>query len=105
MDRIMQNAVSLSELQIEFAERLEIDEIIALSNHIKAGALRVRNKAVAILAFNKSLSMRPISRFLLLDMKTVSHGGISFEGAASTLSCRPNHQVAKSLTWPNIKRL
>jgi len=71
MHRIMQNDIPVAELQNQFSEKLKPGEIIALSNHIKDGTLRARNKAVAILAFHKLFSIRLISRFLLLDMKTV----------------------------------
>ena len=72
MHRIMQNDVPLSELQKEFAVTLEPHEVTALTKHIQSGGLRPRNRAVAVLAFCKSIPILLISRFLLLDIKTVS---------------------------------
>jgi transposase len=72
LHRLMQGDIPVSELQNEFSARLKPGEIISLSNHIKGGTLRVRNKAVAILAFNELFSNRLISRFLLLGANTVS---------------------------------
>jgi hypothetical protein len=72
MHRIMQNDVPLSEMQKEFAGTLEPHEVTALTKHIQSGGLRPRNRAVAILAFCKSIPILLISRFLLLDIKTVS---------------------------------
>jgi transposase len=71
MHRIMQADAPRSELQNQLAGKLEPHDITVLSNHIQGGALRARNKAVAILAFNKPISSRLISRYLLLDTKTV----------------------------------
>jgi transposase len=84
LHRVMQNDIPLPELRSQFAGRLKPDDVMALVSRIKTGALRERNKAVAILAFNKPVSMRLISRFLLLALNTVSrwrnqfrNGGLS----------------------------
>ena len=88
MHRIMQDDVPLSELQTEFAGKLEQHDITALTDHIRGGAIRARNKAVAILAFNKPISPPLISRFLLLDVKIVSKWRNQFRrgGVAAVLS-------------------
>ena len=72
MHRIMQDDIPLSELQNEFTGKLEPHEIATLTKHIKVGRLRMRNKAVAILAFHRLISTRLISKYLLLDTRTVS---------------------------------
>jgi transposase len=67
----MQNDIPLLELQNQFAGKLKPEDVIELTSQIKTGSLRERNKAVAILAFNKPVSMRLISRFLLVGFGTV----------------------------------
>jgi transposase len=71
MHRVMQNDIPLLELQNQFAGKLKPEDVIELTSQIKTGSLRERNKAVAILAFNKPVSMRLISRFLLVGFGTV----------------------------------
>jgi transposase len=90
MHRIMQADVPRSELQNEFAGKLEPHDITALTNHIQGGALRERNKAVAILAFNKPVSLLLISRYLFLDARTVSQWRDQFRkgGIGSVLRFR-----------------
>src|ERR1035437_1815760 len=72
MHRLMQNDTPASDLQNDLAGKLQPNEIASLMSHIRDGDLRLRNKAVAILAFSKSISMRLISSFLLLEARTVS---------------------------------
>lgn len=68
----MQDGIPLPELENQFAGNLTSDELMVLTRQIKTGALRVRNKAVAILAFYRSISIGLISKFLLLSGDTVS---------------------------------
>jgi transposase len=72
MRRVMQNNIPLPELQEQFGGRLTPEELLILAKKIRTGGLRVRNKAVAVLAFNQSYSTNMIARFLFLDSKTVS---------------------------------
>lgn len=72
MHKIMQDAMSASKLQVQLAGKLQPETVAALTHHVRAGPLRVRSKAVAILAINKGISMRMVSRFLFVNHGTVS---------------------------------
>jgi hypothetical protein len=59
--------IPLSELLVEFAGKLEPQDVATLTNHIQGGALRARNKAVAILAFNRpKLSLENIRALVVM---------------------------------------
>jgi transposase len=89
LHRIMQGDIPVSELQSELSPKLKVGEIVSLSNHTKSGTLRVRNKAVAILAFSKPFSSRLISRFLLLGARTVSKWRTKFRKGGVTAVLPP----------------
>jgi len=95
MHRIMQGDIPVSELLSEFSAKFKPGEILSLSNHVKGGALRVRNKAVAILAFNKPFSSRLISRFLLLGGRTVSKWRNKFQRGGITAVLPPKSPSPK----------
>jgi transposase len=91
MHRIMQDNIPAAELQGDLDGKLGPDGVITLTDHVRAGDLRIRNKAVAMLAFSKPVSLRLISRFLLLDTRTISEWRDKFRkgGIAAVLPSRP----------------
>jgi transposase len=81
MHKIMQCEISTSELQVQLAGKLDSETLARFIHHVRLGALRARNKAVAILAISKGVSMRSVSRFLFVNHGTISKWWWTFQNA------------------------
>ena len=103
MHRMMQNDIPLEELQDQFAGKLTPDQVIALNRQIKTGTLRNRNKGVAILAFNKPVSACHISKFLLLNLKTVTGWRSEFRKGGIEPVMRYKSRSPKKTDLPKYK--
>lgn len=97
MNCIMQDDIPLVELQNQFAGSFKANEVLALTSHIKTGPLRLRNKAVALLTFKRPISIRLISRFLHLNINTVTKWRKEFQrGGISAVLTRSSQNPKKS---------
>jgi transposase len=69
MLRVLQCREPVSKIRAEVGDISDLDQLL---KDIRTGALRDRNKALAVLAHHRGVSFRSIARFLHLDMRAVS---------------------------------
>jgi transposase len=84
--KAMQNAISCEDMYVDLKREFDPELIALLLLEIKSGPLGHRNKAVALLAIKKGFSVEIVSRFLLVNKKTVFKWLQTFkEGGAGEL--------------------
>ena len=71
--------------------------------YVSKGSLKVRNKAVAVLAFSRGISSQIIARFLLLDPDTVCHWRKQFRAQGISALMLPRPVKEKKADQPEIK--
>jgi hypothetical protein len=71
MRKAMQNAITCKQMYVDLEGACEPQLVALLLRQIKAGPLRNRNKAVAVLARKKGYSAEIVSRFLWVNQDTV----------------------------------
>src|SRR6266542_3875978 len=71
MHMVLQGAITSSEMRREFGRRLSEENIAVLLNYVRTKPLKLRNRALSILAHLKGATCREIAAFLCLYRKTV----------------------------------
>lgn len=71
MHRLLQGKVNTPSVLVE-CPGLPPDDATELLARIRGGALRSRNRAIAVLAHHKGVAIRQIARFLILDHRMVA---------------------------------
>lgn len=71
MQRLLQGKINARQIMAEI-KGADYAKVEILVEHIRAGSLKVRNRALAVLAHLKRIPLRAIGRFLIVDYRMVS---------------------------------
>ena len=73
MRMVLQDAIAHSRIKLELGHRISNDDLETLLDCVRTRPLKLRNRALCVLAHLKGVSRREVAAFLCLDRKTVKN--------------------------------